>query len=476
MRKYLNKIWVLTLGVVFISITSCGDITDLNVDPNNPTNVPAQNLLTQAQFSLYNAMHSRGLNAEWGLLMVQQWSQNEYAEESRYLVDANSFDGSWTTFYAGVLNELTVAKNKIIADENILAAKKTNQLAIIDIIMSDAFQTITDSWGAVPYTQALSPEFPNPSYDSQESIYAALLSKLDAAVGSLDASSGSFDTGDVIFGGDVASWKSLGASLLLRMAMRAADADSGMASTYVSKAIGYGTISSNAENGLFVFNNEPALSNPLYVDNVINTRDDFAVSDVLVNKLKELGDPRIEAYAAVNNDNEFNGMPYGLTDAEAFALKSVTSRPSGGVRSNVAPHVIMDFAEVSFLMAEAIERGYTSGDAGMYYDAGITASMNYWGYTDVAAYLTANPYNSSNWKESLGTQKWLAFYMNGMQGWAEWRRLDYPVLAVPAAASNPSIPVRLPYPISEDTRNGANLDATTSNINDLNAKMWWDVN
>ncbi|MGA0233262.1 MAG: SusD/RagB family nutrient-binding outer membrane lipoprotein, partial [Saprospiraceae bacterium] len=100
----------------------------------------------------------------------------------------------------------------------------------------------------------------------------------------------------------------------------------------------------------------------------------------------------------------------------------------------------------------------------------------YWGFSDASAFLAANPYDEGNWKESIGTAKWVAFYMNGPQAWSEWRRLDYPQLSVPAAASNPVIPVRLPYPVSEETNNGSSLSAATSNIDDMSTKLWWDVN
>jgi len=476
MRNIINKISVLGFAMILIGLSSCTDLQELNIDPNNPTDVPAVNLVTQAQYSLYANQHSRVLNAEWGMLMVQHWAQNEYAEESRYLVDANSFDGLWTSFYASVLNELTVAKDKITNDENLIGARKTNQLAIVNILIADAFHTVTDLWGAAPFSEALSKDFPNPSYDSQETIYNSILASLDAAVGSIDVNGSSFDQGDIILNGDIAGWKKLGASLLMRMAMRVSDVAPGVASEYVGKAVAHGVLESSADNMLFKFDADPALSNPLYIDNVLNTRDDFAVSKVLVDKLAELGDPRVEAFAALNNDMVYNGMPYGLTDAEAFALKSVTSRPSAGVRDALAPHVIIDFAEISFLMAEAVERGMMSGDAAAFYNAGITASMNYWGYTEVDDYINANPYTDGTWKEVIGLQKWIAFYMNGPQAWAEQRRLDQPVLDVPEAASISTIPVRLPYPISEDTNNGSQLDAVTSNINDLTGKLWWDVN
>ncbi|MGK0137887.1 MAG: hypothetical protein ACI9DJ_001341 [Algoriphagus sp.] len=478
MKSIFNKSWLLAVAFMGVFLPSCEEVTDINVDPNNPVFVPAQNLLTQAEYTLYNRLHSRALNAEWGMLMVQQWSQNEYAEDSRYVVDANTFDASWSSLYSNVLNELKVAKSLIDADENIPAPIKANQLAIVDILSADAFHTATDLWGDIPYTEALSPEFPNPSYDSQSAVYTSILVKLDAAVAALNVSSPSFATGDIIYGGDVASWKKAGASLLMRAAMRVSDVDQALASQYILKAAGYGVITSNSENALFEFDaGDPTLSNPLWIDNVINNRDDFAVSDVLVSTLVAAGDPRLPVFSSLNAEGIIRGLPYGLTDAESFALKSVTSRPSAMVRSAGMPHVIIDAAEVAFMTAEAIERGIIPGDAAAAYAAGVTSSMEYWGITDgVAGYLENNAYDAANWKKSIGTQKWIAFYMNGLQAWSEWRRLDFPVLDVPADAVISSIPVRLPYPISEDTNNGSALDAATQDINNITTKLWWDVN
>lgn len=473
------KSLIAVLFGAFLLGSCAGNLTDLNVDPNNPTDVPAENLVTQAELALYALLHSRGYNAEWTMLCVQQWSQNEYCEESRYTVDGNDFDFEFTTFYASVLAELQAARG-LIEDSELPAIIAANQIGIIEILSVDAFAGLTDGYGAVPYTQALNgTDFPNPQYDSQESIYRDLLARLDAAVQGMDESSESFANGDVIYGGNVASWKRLGASLMMRYAMRVADVDNALASEYITKAANYGVLQSNSDNALLVFSSDPSIANPLYIDNVIDNRDDFCVSDVLVQTLQGLGDPRLEAFAAPNLSGEYKGMPYGLLDGDAFALKDQTSRPSDAVREATAPHVIMDYAEVAFLTAEAYQRGLLSGDAASAYAEGVTASMNYWGIADQAAidaYVAANPYDGANWKQSLGVQKWLAFYMNGPQAWAEWRRLDYPQLEVPAAATNDVIPVRLPYPISEQTRNEASLQAVTGNPNDMNTKMWWDVN
>ena len=488
MKNILKYSLILLVGVLFFSFQSCDDgLIELNEDPNNPTSVPAVNLFTQAQWAVNNRLWSRGYNAEWSMLMVQQWAQNEYTEEQRYDVDGNDFDVEWLDMYAGwqtstggVLNNLKVAKEIIQADEGLNAKLRGNQLAIIKVMEAHTWQNLTDAFGDIPFTQALNPEeFPLPAYDSQQQIYTAILQMMDEAIQEMDESEGSFGSGDIVYGGDMTQWKKLANSLMMRMAMRIVDVDASTASTYINKAAG-NMLTSNADNGLFVFDGANAsIANPLYFDASIDNRDDFAVSEILVETLRSMGDPRLELYAAETNTGEIIGLPYGLTDAEAFALKSTTSRPHPNVRAASAPAVMMDYAEVQFLLAEAYERGILSGNAADAYAEGITAAMNYWGISDataIADYVAANPYNAGNWQESIGIQKWLAFYMNGPQAWAEWRRLDYPQLDVPVDATKSFIPVRLPYPISEQTRNETSLSAVASDYNDMSTKLWWDVN
>ncbi|MCG8331713.1 MAG: SusD/RagB family nutrient-binding outer membrane lipoprotein [Chitinophagales bacterium] len=472
---------VLLLGILLVGFSACDDITDLNVNPNEPTAVPAANLLTEAEYELCDLLWGRTYNAEWSMLMVQHWAQNEYTEEQRYDVDGNDYNAFWADFYADSPNELKIARDLIAEDANLNEATRANQLAIIDILMAHAFHNWTDAFGSIPYTEALDPiNFPLPAYDNQQAIYMAILETLSNSSKALNSGGDSFDSGELIYSGDVTMWKKLANSLMLRVAMRMVDVDAATAGQYITEAASGDLISSNDENAMFTFSSDANIANPLFVDNTVNTRDDFNISAELVDALKAAGDPRLDAFASPTNSGEIIGLPYGLTDGEAFALKSTTSRPNGTVREATAPAVIMDYAEVSFLLAEANQRGIiASGSAADYYAQGVTASMNYWGITDetaIADYIAANPYDGNDWKASIGLQKWFAFYMNGPQAWAEWRRLDQPVLAVPAAATNDIIPLRLPYPVTEQSRNGTSLSAVTSTPDDLNAKMWWDVN
>jgi len=479
MKNIIKYSLIFLVGFCLLTFNACKDVTDLNIDPNNPTDVLAENLLTQAQFELADRMWSRNYNGEWTMLLTQHWSQNEYCEESRYEVDGNTFDALWVDIYANVLKELQNAGELVSANAELGAAIKANQLAILSTLEVYSYHLLVDGFGDIPYSQALDiDQYPNPSYDDQQSIYTGLVETLKSAIASMDTGASSFDSGDVIYSGDVASWKAFANSLLLRIAMRMSEVDEATA-TAVINGISGDFISDNDQNALFRFQENPDIANPLYVDNVIGNRDDFCVSDVLINALVDRNDPRLTAYAAPTNSGTYAGIPPGLPDADAFALKSTTSRPSARVRSATEPAIFMDHAEVQFLLAEAYERGILSGDAAAAYDAGVTASMEYWGFSDLSGaitdYLAANPYDSGDWKAVLGMQKWLAFYTNGPQAWAEWRRLGEPQLAVPAAAVNPVIPVRLPYPISEETRNGTSLGEVTTNPNDLSTRLWWDM-
>ena len=472
------KIYSLALFSAVLFSKCEGNLSELNIDPNNAVNVEPSTLLTTAQYNFYNTLQGTTMNADWGLLMVQQWAQNEYTEDSRYNQDITFFNGTWSAMYANVLKELDAAKT-LVAGQDLSAAIKTNKANILDVMSVQTFGFLTDGFGKIPYSEAISNNS-LPMYDDQETVYKGMLATLENAVSTFSSSAPSFTSGDVVYNGDVSKWMKLTNSLMLRYAMRIVDVDPATASTYINLAAS-NLISSNSDNALFTFQSSIARANPLFVNNSPQggNRDDYAVSEYLVTTLNNLGDPRLDEFAKPASSGTIVGMPYGLSDNDATVLKPTTSRPNDGVRSATTPHVIMSYAEVQFLLAEAYQRGILTGSAANAYNNGVTASMNYWGITNSAAinnYLANNPYNAASWKESIGVQKWIALYMNGFEAWNEWRRLDFPQLSAPAAAVINTIPVRMPYPLSETQTNSAQLNAVTSNPGDLTTKVWWDVN
>ena len=465
---------------LFVGLTACTeDFEELNTDPNNPTNVPASTLLTQAQFDLANRVWSRALNFEFGMLMVQHFSQGEYAEDSRYNQNVSTFNGSWNGFYASGLYDLVAAKELVLANEGLNDAVRGNQTAVLDILGVWAMQIVTDTWVNVPYSEAFNPdEFPSPAYDAQENIYDGLIADLNAAIASITPAESGFTAGDIFYGGDMAAWARFANSLKLKIAMRIVDVDAGTAQTLASQALSAGVFTANDEGFIFNFQADQRVANPFFVDNSINNRDDFAVSQVLVQALDDRNDPRLMVYAETNLDETYLGLPYGLSDGDSFILFGNASRPYEEIRTATAPAYLLSYAEVKFFEAEAIQRGFAGGSAAVAYGEAITASMNQWGIDDataIADYIAANPYDAANFRESIGVQKWLALYTNGLEAWSEWRRLDFPQLQVPAAAVRSYIPVRALYTSDELGNNGTSV-SNAGIANEMDVKPWWDVN
>lgn len=471
--KNLNKVLSSLLMLLFL-VACTDDFEETNTDPNQPTVVPAENLFTQAQFGLSSRMWGRAMNFEFAMLMVQHFSQNEYAEDSRYNQQPGNFNASWQSFYAGGLIDLEEARLLTEANETVADAVKNNRLAQIAIMRVWTLQIVTDIWGDVPYSQAFNPEeFPNPAYDGQQAIYEGLVAELNAAIGLINTSASGFGQGDIVYGGDMAMWGKFANSLKLKIGMRMSNAASSMANTVVSEALGssLGVISSNDENALFTFDSDQRIANPFFVDAI--TRDDFCISEILVINMENTGDPRLWQYAKPNSNGDIVGLPYGLTDAASFQLKPISSRPHDDIREATAPAKLMTYAEVEFFRAEAIVAGYAGGNAATAYNNAVEASMLDWGLTsaDASAYLADNPYSGLS---SIAYEKWIALYTQGIEAWAESRRLglDESFLPIPDAAEIGVIPVRAFYPTVEAEANTTNLEAV--GFNDLTTKMWWD--
>jgi hypothetical protein len=144
--------------------------------------------------------------------------------------------------------------------------------------------------------------------------------------------------------------------------------------------------------------------------------------------------------------------------------------------------VLMSAAESYLLQAEAVARGWATGDAKTLYENAVKASFEYWGLSaaEATTYLSGSAvaYPAAGSLEqkidAIITQKWVS--MNGTQNleaWTEWRRTGYPDIFQVSGTSNIGnvFPVRILYPDSEISRN-PNTPAQKS----VTDKVWWDVN
>lgn len=493
-----NSFIALTVSLALISCESY-DFGDTGVNKNLPVAPVPSSLLAGAQAKLVGATSLSGTATP--SLYVQHLSQTQYTEESRYQTinfnwnivgsgtnDAANgiFDGTVNFYNKPLFNLKQIIELNSGGDKEKYAAfgSNNNQIAVAKILWSYYFQWATDRWGMLPYTEAFGGvQSSKAKYDSQEFIYKDLFVKLDEAINQMDGGSG--PAGDIMFGGDMAKWKTFANTLKMNMAIRLAKVypnPGDFAATKFNEALTSGVISSSAENIMFPCIDNDAYDNPYQDDYVDGGRTDECLSDVLVNRMQALNDPRLPKFGepAVTTGT-FVGLQYGWANAGDVPNDDVSFMNDDLIKNSDTDLPMFTYAQVSFNKAEAVLLGWMSGSAQTFYEDGVKASMEQWGVdsADATTYLTETDvvYNAANAMNQIAEQKWLALFYQPYEAWAEWRRLDYPVLTPAVDALNgTTIPVRHGYPTAEPSQNKANYDAAVAaqGADGLFTKLWWD--
>jgi hypothetical protein len=479
-KKINNMKRILLLCIPAMLLTaSCSDLDDYNIDPKSAVEVPGATLVTSAQRSLARVITSTNVNLNPFRYYVQHFAATTYADESQFDINTRAINRSfWDVLYRDVLRDLQEAETLITADITLSPEVKANQLAAIEVMQVYAWSVLVNTFGDIPYSEALDFTNVQPAYDDDAVVFNDLINRLNTAIGMFDVGAASLGEADLIYGGETAMWVEFANSLKLRMAMTIADVDEAKARTMVQEALP-NVFTSNADNADLVFLTSPPNTNPLWEDLVQSGRQDFRGADTFVNVLNDLNDPRIDEYfKPIAGGNTFVGAVYGSVNAAAGF-----SAPGALLEDPTFAAVLLSYAEVEFLLAEAAARGFTvPGTAMEHYNMAVTASILEWGGTEAEAiaylaqpsvnYLTA----AGDWRQKIGTQKWIALYNQPVEGWKEWRRLDAPNLVAPESAQS-DIPLRFPYPIVEQNLNTANYNAAASAIGGdvVTSKIFWDA-
>ena len=248
--KYINLKWLSFLAIFTIFASSCSNFEEMNIDPNKPVNVPTSGLLTQAQANLvYNF---NGELAQLGEQYVQHLTQIDYIEKSNYNDDGiSSFSGIYSAGLNDLKDIIRLNSDEELAKDVVKYGDNVNQIAVANILTAWAYHNITDVWGDVPYSEALTDGILTPKYDTQESIYDGLIAELDNAISTINTSPTVGLQGDLIFNGDMAMWKAFAVSLRLRIAMRLSEANSSKASSLIKDADFANAFTSSADIAQF---------------------------------------------------------------------------------------------------------------------------------------------------------------------------------------------------------------------------------
>jgi len=514
-------------AVVLLGLSACNpdDLTKVNQDPNNPISAPPAPVFTYAtRIAMQRWFGSNPTNMRGPVLTTEHLAQVQYPDEDSYArLDGTVTDASFINTYSQELKNF----------QAVIDAGKPDEQEMLwgpaQVMRSLVFGYITDVWGDVPYSQALKGDGPDatlqPAYDAQKDIYTGLFADLNEAVTAMAAGASAASVlapvgaADPIYAGNRLRWQRFGNSLRARHAMRLVNKDPATAQAQFLAAVAApgGLIASNADNAQMVWPGDGVYNNPWSVNN--QTRDDHRLSDRLMGQMLPYNDPRVAVYAQPTlcflnpagtgcpaSPAQYAGMPNALTATEAATWSLKSSRPGRVFYSNSSycksgyaagayvncsgltgarfPSFVLTYAEVSFLLAEAAERGWiTTGTAASYYNQGIQASMAQWGVTDataIAAFLVRPGIAYTPGTAGLtqiAQQKWIALFTDGVEAWAEWRRTCVPSTVTPGPdATINTVPRRYEYSIREASVNSANMDAAVARqgADDFTTRMYWD--
>ncbi|MCE7064980.1 SusD/RagB family nutrient-binding outer membrane lipoprotein [Dyadobacter sp. CY326] len=476
----MKNILLLGVSTLFFTTACVNNLDDdYNVDPKKAAEVPAYTLVANAEFNLSNVITTSDYNINPFRYYLQYWAAVQYPDESQYNINAREINRNfWDTIYQDVLSDLREAQAKVEADMDLTAGQKANQLATIKVLEVYAWSVLVNTFGNIPYSQAMDINNVQASYEDDAAIYADLVKKLDAAIGSFDEAAPGFPDQELFYDGDIERWIQFAHSLKLRFGITLADIDPAVSKKISEEAAAH-VFASNADEAKLNYTANPPTANPLY-DN-LRQRNDNVGANTFVNALTATGDPRLDEYlrpaAEGANAGKFVGGIYGApNEYVAFA------QPSEVLRDPLLPGVLLSYTEVEFLLAEAKSRGFNvPGVAKDHYNKAVTSSIVAdWGGTaaEAAAYLAkpAVAFDAANWKKNIGTQKWIALYNQPVEGWKEWRRLDFPVLVKPALAQS-EMPLRFPYPFTEQNLNNANYRAAATAMGGdlVTSRIFWDL-
>jgi SusD/RagB-like outer membrane lipoprotein len=508
---------LLALLIVPASGVACHDAYDsLFLDPDRSTTARIEYLFTQGLVDADFPIHY----GEWYWQVynnVAAWAQVSGTVNDVDMMRpvSDQWQNTWTDYYTKAamdIREIHVIYDRLPPDQQ---ATYEVYLHLGKIVNAFAAARTADLWGDIPYSEAFTARQTVgqnlfPKFDTQESVYDAILNDLkDAsdALRTLAVVHPALATQDLLLKGDVLGWRRFANSLRLRLAMRLSEVAPAKAQAIVQEILAapatYPLVQTDSQNVAWYM--DPSW---IFDHNSLGNRS-RATSElpekawapkVMLDMMVASNDPRLAVVFDTVVDNDAITPRYiGLPSSPDGQPATVDSTRFSSLDSLMFSHndnfpgYVMTAAEVAFLKAEAYMRGWASGDAKAAYDSALALSvaMYYDTYnrngavspkvaTPSPAAVTAfinDPlvvYNGT--LERIATQKWIHLgIVQPYEAWAELRRTDYPVLPPDRLGGRLlERPVRIVYPSSEITSNSQSYEAVRAKDTPT-TRMWWDV-
>ncbi|WP_448635893.1 SusD/RagB family nutrient-binding outer membrane lipoprotein [Pedobacter panaciterrae] len=518
MKNIIYKVFGGLLLLSTITLSSCDkDFEGINTDPINIINTIPEKLLAPSLVNTLSANMIRNRNFNNELMQVTVSISDGDATVMRYEFGRTWSDYLWNSWYIQI-NNFKDIYNLAGEPENLNPSYQGISL----ICQVWVFSMLTDTYGDVPYAQAGEGRngIVEPAFDKQKDIYLDLFKKLEEANILLAKNTSIENLSDPVYNGNIDKWRKFGNSLYLRLLLRVSG-KADVAPTSIAKikeivdtnAAKYPIMSNNNESAVLKWTGEAGVG--AYVNPYVNgiRVQDFrtpAMCSFFINRLRDWQDPRVDISTYGDNSvcrlginptgSGMSGVPSGYSIGTGAVKRSyfyssdqeVGGKAAGARSLQQSPlaGIIMNYAELQFILSEAALKGWISGSAETYYNKGIANAINYWVPTFVADPSTAvfkkyvteadidwNAGLSEDEKmEQIHIQKYYALFLVDMQQWFEYRRTGHPVLPKGPGLKNGGVmPARMTYPVYVQSANPTNYQAAVAaqGQDEIFTNVWW---
>lgn len=487
----------MTTAAILFGLTSCKDLAEINIDPNRVTETHPQLQLTQIEWNAFQTNAGTG-----SLYAMKMLVQTDGESAGQYY----KWDRSDFSMYSRLRDVTKMMEEAERINSNVY-------IALGKFFRAFYLMNLTLTFGDIPYSQALQgekqDEYTPPAYDPQKEVFKGILAELKEA-NDLLAAENTIIAGDIIYGGDVVKWrKAVNAfrlKVLMTLSKKEAEADLNIKSTFAQIVANEPLFSGNEDDAKLVFLDQQGNRYPEF--NSSGYGSGMYMDSTFIRRLQDRQDPRLFTYSTLTKNAEDAGLPVNNFSAyeggdPAAPYAEVNTKAAKGQTSKVnnryhkdptnEPLVLIGYAEQQLIIAEAIVRGWVSGDEVVYYNQGVKASFKFYetyakGYAsyltpDIADAYLARPINNladakttEEKIEKIIMQRYLrAFQQSPWGPFFDHLRTGYPSFRRPAGVS---VPYRWIYPLPEYNNNTANVDEAIKRQfgegNDrISSQPWW---
>ncbi len=532
MKNNIKNILLLVVASSLIMSGCQKDFQAINDDPISIKNPEPAKLLAPSLVGSLSLGMFRNRNFNNELMQVTVNISDGDATVFRYSYRKTTGDYLWNGWYSQLTNLKDIHKRASNP-----ATLNTSYQGISLVMQAWVYANLTDTYGDIPFTESVQGVDGKlePKFDTQKDVYLGVFKMLEDANTLLTANTAIVPISDPVYNGDIAKWRKFCNSLYLRLLLRVSGKSdvstqvvAKMKEIVVTNTGKYPIMTSNAESATILWNGGTNTSDP-YTSPYVNgiRAQDFrqpGIGSFFIDRLFSWKDPRIDissskgyAFKTVNGSSTvytnrwaisqgslgFSGVPSGYSIGQGIIKQSYfysfDQTLSGSVlyndkslQANPLTGIFMNFAELQFILAEAVVKNYISGSAETYYNNGIAASINYWvpsfstniASTEFLDYVTDadivwgtyNVNSDEDKMEQIHMQKYYALFLVDMQQWFEYRRTGHPYLPQgPGLANGGVMPARIAYPIYVQTTNPTSYKAAVASMgpDEIFTQVWW---